>query len=193
MKWYWLNGFVCGVVRESWFGWYVIGVLEQTGWIGFKCVVMSVWSDDWTETLSIHSIDRMDSCGVISTLQCFFHHWYHNECIPSLFIHLKEWERQTRSSYPILTLINPIHLYLISLFTHTHWTTVSQTIRWITNQRDAHSNSYTHTHQCDSDRKRESHNTTLHFIDTSPEEWFHQRQHIPSSLQQRVISLQSIR
>ena len=52
---------------------------------------------------------------------------------------------------------------------------------------------YTHTDQCDSDRKRESHNTTLHFIDTSPEEWFHQRQHIPSSLQQRVISLQSIR
>ena len=104
-----------------------------------------VWSDDWTETLSIHSMDRMDSCGVISTLQCFFHHWYDNECIPSLFIHLKEWERQTRSSYPILTLINPIHLYLISLFTHTHWTTVYQTIRWITNQRDAQSNSYTHT------------------------------------------------
>ena len=52
---------------------------------------------------------------------------------------------------------------------------------------------HTHTDQCDSDRKRESHNTTLHFIDTSPEEWFHQRQHIPSSLQRRVISLQSIR
>ena len=24
----------------------MIGVFEQTGWIGFKCVVMSVWSDD---------------------------------------------------------------------------------------------------------------------------------------------------
>ena len=59
--------------------------------------------------------------------------------------------------------------------------------------REMLSPTHTHTDQCDSDRKRESHNTTLHFIDTSPEEWFHQRQHIPSSLQQRVISLQSIR
>ena len=24
----------------------MIGVLEQTGWIGFKCVDMSVWSDE---------------------------------------------------------------------------------------------------------------------------------------------------
>ena len=24
----------------------MIGVLEQAGWIGFKCVVMSVWSDE---------------------------------------------------------------------------------------------------------------------------------------------------
>ena len=59
--------------------------------------------------------------------------------------------------------------------------------------REMLSPTHIHTDQCDSDRKRESHNTTLHFIDTSPEEWFHHRQHIPSSLQQRVISLQSIR
>lgn len=140
----WMDSFVVLWERVDLDGMWLEYLNKQDGLVS-NVLLWVVWSDDWTETLSIHSIDRMDSCGVISTLQCFFHHWYHNECIPSLFIHLKEWERQTRSSYPILTLINPIHLYLISLFTHTHWTTVSQTIRWITNQRDAQSNSYTHT------------------------------------------------
>ena len=177
-------------MRESWFGWYVIGVLnKQDGLVSsvllwvfgvmielrlFLFTVLIEWIlVEWFQLSSVSSIT--------DTTTSVFHH-------SSSISKNERDKRGVHIPYSLLSILSTSISFPYSLTL-----TELQYLKPFAESQIREMIIYTHTDQCDSDRKRESHNTTLHFIDTSPEEWFHQRQHIPSSLQQRVISLQSIR
>ena len=150
-------------MRESWFGWYVIRVLQQTGMDWFQ-VCCCEWFGVMIELrfLLYTSMERMGSCRVISILEYVFLPM--TDTTTSVFhdsssisknerdkrgVHLPSSHRLIKTNTSILSAVP--HSTSISfpcsdqLFLHIQWTTVSQTIRWITNQRDGHSKWSTHT------------------------------------------------
>ena len=188
----WMDSFVVLWERVDLDGMWLEYLNKQDGLVS-SVLLWVVWSDDelrlflftvWIEWILVEWFQLYSVSPITVTTTSVFHH-------SSSISKNERDKRGVHIPYSLLSILSTSISFPYSLTL-----TEPQYLKPFAESQIREMLSPTHIHtltQCDSDKKRESHNTTLHFIDTSPEEWFHQRQHIPSSLQRRVISLQSIR